>query len=367
MDNAKTTQGNILIIDDAPENLRLLDTLLSNAGYQVRPTSDARMGLLSAQRKLPDIILLDIKMPGMNGYEVCEQLKADERTRDIPVIFISALNETIDKVHGFALGGVDYIAKPFQDAEVLARVERHLTIRNLQKQLEEQNVQLASVNSLLTHEIAERKRVEKSSRESEEKFKALFSNAQVALFRTRISDGKLLEINEQYAHMAGYATIEECMTDFNAADAWADPTARDELVRILGERGSVTDYETVINQRDGTHKPIIFSATIFQEQGFLEGSIVDITQRKRAEEALRESEERFSLFVDHFPGVAFINSAEGTTIFGNKHICEFYGCTREEYVGKKLEELVGLELAGQMAEQDNKVLSKGDSPPLECC
>jgi two-component system sensor histidine kinase/response regulator len=130
--------ANILVVDDKPDNLRLLIEILSKSGYEVRPASDGEFALQSAWSSPPDLILLDIKMPNMNGYAVCEQLKADECTRDIPVIFISALNEVVDKVKGFALGGVDYITKPFQAEEVLARVQTHLTLRDLQKSLQEE-------------------------------------------------------------------------------------------------------------------------------------------------------------------------------------------------------------------------------------
>ena len=142
----------------------------------------------------------------------------------------------------------------------------------------------------IIRDITERKQAEVALRESEEKYKAIFNNAQVALFRTGISDGKLVEINERYANMAGYSNIEDCMAEFNAADAWADPNARNELLRILKEKGSINDYETEIIRRDGSPLWIIFSATIFPEQGLLEGSIVDINEHKQAEEALEDSE-----------------------------------------------------------------------------
>jgi|GEM_PF-3470833 len=133
---------NILIVDDAIANLRLLINILSERGYQVRPASSGRHALSTAQAKPPDLILLDIKMPNMDGYKVCEHLKGDERTRNIPIIFISALNEILYKVKAFSIGGVDYITKPFQFEEVLARVETHITLRNLQKQAEAREIAL---------------------------------------------------------------------------------------------------------------------------------------------------------------------------------------------------------------------------------
>ena len=130
---------NILIVDDTSANLRLLSQMLAEQGYGVRAVTSGERALASASAAPPDLILLDIKMPGMNGYEVCEQLKADPLTRNIPVIFISALDEIQDKVQAFAVGGVDYVTKPFQFKEVLARTETHLSLRRLEKQLREAN------------------------------------------------------------------------------------------------------------------------------------------------------------------------------------------------------------------------------------
>jgi len=137
--SATAAQANILIIDDNPANLRLLSQMLTKHGYAVRPVTDCQLALGAAFAEPPDLILLDIRMPGMDGYEVCRRLKANAQTRDIPIIFISALDAIQDKVRAFAVGGVDYVTKPFQVEEVLARVETHLALRRLQKQLLDAN------------------------------------------------------------------------------------------------------------------------------------------------------------------------------------------------------------------------------------
>ncbi|MEQ9358310.1 sensor histidine kinase [Coleofasciculus chthonoplastes] len=133
----KTAKGIILIVDDTPDSLRLLEAALTRYGYEVRSTVNGGMALTAAKAVAPDLILLDIKMPDMNGYDVCSALKASPVTRDIPIIFISALDEVFDKVKAFALGGADYITKPFQFEEVLARVDHQLTIRQLTQDLEQ--------------------------------------------------------------------------------------------------------------------------------------------------------------------------------------------------------------------------------------
>jgi diguanylate cyclase (GGDEF)-like protein len=159
MSKSKSTEykADILIVDDTPDNLRLLSNMLMSQGYQVRKAINGQLALKGVEVSQPDLILLDINMPEINGYEVCKQLKSGEKTRHIPVIFISALDETLDKVKAFQVGGVDYITKPFQLEEVLARVENQLTIHQLQKQLYQQNAQLQL-------EIIEKQKVEEEIR-----------------------------------------------------------------------------------------------------------------------------------------------------------------------------------------------------------
>jgi two-component system sensor histidine kinase/response regulator len=136
-----TANGDILIVDDDPANLFLLSNILTGQGYEVRSVRNGQMALTAARAAPPDLILLDITMPGMSGYQVCEHLKADEGTRDIPVIFISALHDTREKIKAFTVGGVDYITKPLQLQEVLARIETHLALRNLQKSLRQEIIE----------------------------------------------------------------------------------------------------------------------------------------------------------------------------------------------------------------------------------
>ncbi|MCP4402678.1 MAG: diguanylate cyclase [bacterium] len=157
-ENNTKTQNSILIVDDFRDNLRLLSRLLTEAGYLVRPIADGKLVISSARATPPDLILLDIMMPDMDGYEVCDALKSDDALRDIPVIFISALDGVFDKVKAFSAGGVDFITKPFQPAEVLARVKTHITLKNLQNTLIENNRRLTS-------EIVERKRIEEAMRQ----------------------------------------------------------------------------------------------------------------------------------------------------------------------------------------------------------
>jgi len=147
--------SDIMVVDDNPANLKLLEDMLVRQGHEVSSFPLGRLALASAMKKRPDLILLDINMPEMNGYEVCERLKSTEDLRDIPVIFLSALNETQDKVKAFRSGAVDYISKPFQFEEVHARVKTHLELHDLQRALRRHNERLEETVAARTRELAE--------------------------------------------------------------------------------------------------------------------------------------------------------------------------------------------------------------------
>lgn len=160
----KETKPCIMVVDDTPANLHLLGQILKRHEYDVRLLPDGESALSSARTKPPDLVLLDIRMPGMTGYGVCQNLKADAKTRDIPIIFISALREPIDKVKAFSMGGVDYVSKPFQEEEVLARVHTHLKLASLRKKIEKQN---ASLKEEIHYRMVAEEKLRKSNDELE--------------------------------------------------------------------------------------------------------------------------------------------------------------------------------------------------------
>lgn len=168
MDRSQTIRdkGDILIVDDNLDSLNMLAALLEEKGYEMRGATGGEAALRVVRYEPPDLVLLDVRMPGMSGYEVCLELKKDLATRDIPVIFLSALDETVDKVRGFEVGGVDYITKPTNQAEVLTRVQTHLALGGLREQLETRNAELQAeiverqmaqeTLQRLTHQLCER-------------------------------------------------------------------------------------------------------------------------------------------------------------------------------------------------------------------
>jgi phosphoserine phosphatase RsbU/P len=159
---ASEQPANILVVDDTAANLQVLTGMLKDRGYRVRPVPNGKLALLAARRDPPDLILLDINMPEMNGFEVCDHLQADDTLRGVPVIFISALTEQLDKVKAFAVGGVDYITKPFQMEELHARVMTHLKLRRLQIELEQANSRLVDVNVRMSRDLKAAARIQET-------------------------------------------------------------------------------------------------------------------------------------------------------------------------------------------------------------
>lgn len=178
--------ADLLVVDDVPDNVRLLATMLGEQGYKVRKVTSGPLALRVVSLAPPDLILLDINMPQINGYEICKKLKADPKTSEIPVIFISALDDVWDKVKAFDVGGVDYITKPFQGEEVLARVKNQLTLRSLSKQLSQQN-------AILAQEIRDRQQVEEALRESEARERERAQELEVTLAQLKRTQSHLIQ------------------------------------------------------------------------------------------------------------------------------------------------------------------------------
>ncbi len=160
--SATPSEGTLLIVDDTPENVKVLFKFLTDAGFKVLVAQDGEDGIRKAEHALPDLVLLDVMMPRMNGFEVCQIFKTRDKLKAIPVIFMTALTDTVDKVRGFDVGAADYITKPIQQEEVLARVTAHLRLYKLQRQLQYKNNELQERTEQLQSEIRHRKEVQMS-------------------------------------------------------------------------------------------------------------------------------------------------------------------------------------------------------------
>lgn len=277
----ESRQGNILIVDDTPDNLRLLSTALIKQGYVVRNAINGALALSSAQVMQPDLILLDIMMPGMDGYEVCRRLKANPKTSDIPVIFISAIDESLDKVKAFSVGGVDYVTKPVQIEEVLVRIEHQLKLWNLQKRLEEQNVRLQQ--DLLDRDQADAH------------YQTLLERSVDGVFQIAI-DGRFVKVNPALAQLYGYGTPETLLQSSSAPALYADSQAWERFTAHLQHYESVHNLEAAIVRPDGSKIWVAQTACVVKDAAgqvlYYEGTVKNITSGKEAEEGWRRGKHR---------------------------------------------------------------------------
>lgn len=301
--NKKTNfsqSGTILVVDDSTANLQLLMGILKDRGYVVHPASDGKLALRFLRTTLPDLILLDIKMPGMDGFEVCRLLKQDDRTCNIPIIFISVLEGESDKVKAFQVGGADYIAKPFHREEVLARVENQLQLRELTEQLEckisERTEELVNTNQRLQAEITERMRVDEALRKSEALLNATQRLSKVGGWEYDVKTKVFFWTDELYS-------IHELPNDPSTdhlklgLDCY-DPKDRPVILKAFQnayEKGEPYDLEFPFTTIKGRRLWIRTTAQpIYEEERVVSvvGNLMDITDLKQAEEALRRYKDK---------------------------------------------------------------------------
>ena len=338
----KGSKGDILVIDDMPDNLRLLSSMLIEQGYKVRRVINGKLGLQAAQTLPPDLILLDIMMPELDGYAVCESLKASEKTRDIPVIFLSAKDNLMDKVKAFKVGGVDYITKPFHVAEVAIRVENQLNLRKLQRQLQEQNAKLQEEISARETARRDRDSARAAMRLSEEKFYKAFLSSPNPITITNLADGRHIEVNESFCSLTGYTSEETLGRTAIDLNLWIDREDRAQLFEILKRDRAIRNYEFDFKTKYGEIKTALLSAEIINIDGVdcLLSVSNDITDRKRAEEKLRLLERAIAATSN---GVIITDAtqADNPIIYANPGFQRITGYTVQEAIGKNCRFLQG--------------------------
>ncbi len=308
----------ILIIDDEPANLAVVVSYLVEHGFQVKVAQNGETGLALAQQAPPDLILLDVMLPGINGFETCHRLKADERTQEIPVIFMTIITKIEDKVRGFEAGGVDYITKPFQHKEVLARVTTQLRLRQLTRTLQAQNEQLqraqkalfqanigleqrvaertaelAQANTILQEQIAERHRVEADLTAERNLLRTLIDNLPDFIY-VKDTESRFVLTNHSHLQHLGVSTLDEILGktdfDFYPPDLAQEFYADEQMVLRSGQ--PLLNKEEH-NQRKDAHD-LRWTLTTKVPRQDSQGQIIglvgishDITERKRVEAEIR--------------------------------------------------------------------------------
>ena len=282
-----SNKGVILIVDDNPDNLELLFFFLSDSNFTVLLATDGKSAIEKVESAQPDLIILDVMMPGIDGFETCRRLKANESSKDIPVIFMTALSETVDKLRGFNVGAVDYLTKPIQEEELKARVTTHITLRNLNRSLLEQNLRLEQ-------EIRKRQQKEDELRLSNQAIAA--SSNGIVIADAREPDLPIIYINPAFERMTGYSAQEIIGRNCRFLQGPdKDQPALNELRSAL--RGG-RDCKVVLSnyRKDGTRFWNELSVSpIYDGAGNLThfvGIQMDITERKQAQEELRKQQEQ---------------------------------------------------------------------------
>ncbi|WP_051261703.1 response regulator [Desulfovibrio inopinatus] len=345
-DVGRGTPPVILVIDDVPDNLKQLTELLENAAYRVMPAQNGPMALRAAEAMQPDLILLDIRMPGMNGFEVCTQLKHNPALKDIPVIFISALGDTNDKVQAFEVGGVDYITKPFNHSEVLARVKTHIDLRQAQNALQRSHDLL---EERVLQRTAELESLTATLQEREEKFRTVADFTYDWEYWIA-PDGHLLWISPSCERFTGYTP----------ADFMADP---DLLNRIIHpddkslfdtlQHGPTIDHlkkggqDFRIIRSDGR---IVWLNYYYLEISRADGTPLgrrvsnrDITERKQAENQIKAL---FNATTD----TVILLTVTGVILAINEQGAKQYGCSPQEMIGRRLDEFSAINYAPHLQE-----------------
>ncbi|MEN8121554.1 MAG: PAS domain S-box protein, partial [Bacteroidota bacterium] len=291
------TKQNILIVDNDAISLQIVSGIFSPKGINVIGAHSGELGIKKAIEIIPDLILLDIDIPGKNGFEVCENLKSNDKTNDIPIIFVSAKQNKTNIVKGLTLGAVDYIAKPFNEAKIKLRIETHFELKK-------------SKDALI---------------KSEEKYRGLFNGIPIGMYRTQ-PNGQIIDTNPALVKMFGYPNRESLLA-INAKDLYVDKEKRNKELTLL------TNSETFINRPldlyryDGTIISVINSARRIKDTNgkllYIEGSLVDVTKQKKTEQALIESEKNYRSLTESIKDVVIQLSPEGKVLYVSPTISNF--------------------------------------------
>ena len=353
-------KGKILIVDDNYSSGELVKAILEEEGYSVHVEQSGESALFKMNTIQPDLVLLDVWMPGLDGFEVCKMLKEDEQTKDTPIIFLSASTDTEEKVNGFQLGAVDYITKPFEQTELLARVQTHLQINRMRVQLEQQAKELAVFNQQLGNEINQNKLAEERLR----KFILGIENTNDAIFITNVN-GEIEYTNAAFEKIYGYSTLE----------------AIGKTPRIL-KSGLLTreDYEYYWNTllsgksasgeiqnktKDGRIITIEENTTpIISDKDELIGFISinrDVTERKKLLEEVQNEKNLLRTLIDIIPDAIYIKDELGRKMATNQADLRIMNVADEsEILGKTDQEILTGTIAEMGYSDDMKVIKSGN-------
>jgi len=318
----RLSHADILLVDDEVSNLKFLIETLTKKGFKVRPASDGELALRSAFSKRPDLILLDVKMPDMDGIEVCKRLKANPETRDIPIIFLSALRETEIKVEALDSGGIDYVSKPVEPSELLARIHTHLHISRLQQNLTTKTQELMA-------EIREREMANEKARS----FNSILEDSLNEIYVINADSLRFIQVNFGARTNLGYSQDE--LSRLTPLDIKPEFTRKsfEQLIEPLrsGEKKKI-QFLTIHQRKDGSQYPveIHFQLSTLESKKVFVAIVLDITKRKQAEESVR----KLSQAVEQTGESIVITDRNGVIEYVNPAFTALTGYSAEEAIGQ---------------------------------
>lgn len=377
----------ILIVDDTPSNLSVVVNLFEEYGYRVAIAQDGEEGVQRAQLVHPDLILLDVMMPGIDGFEACRRLKAQESTRDIPVIFMTALADTLDKVAGFNAGGVDYVTKPLRIEEVVARVQTQLNLSAMQKRLEKQNAQLrryreqleqrvaertlelTETNQRMRAEIQERKKAQEALAAREREFRTLAENAPDNICRYD-EQCRTIYMNPRLEATLGLdardvigKTPMETMPEFPQVTEY-----QAQIAKVIAS-GQPTNIEITLPD---TGKGLRYYHVSFVAERDAQGEIVgvlaigrDITEHKETERLLHKREQEFRAAVENSPDIIARYDTHCRRIYVNPAMRRQFGLPVENILGKTPLEFSAMTEAQAYMQRIQSVLNSAKETQME--
>ncbi|AFZ35266.1 multi-sensor hybrid histidine kinase [Stanieria cyanosphaera PCC 7437] len=342
MSTVSSDQSVILIVDDTPTNLEILLDLLENSGFKVVVSEEGESAIEMAEYAPPDLILLDILMPEMDGFETCRRLKMKPTTKDIPIIFMTALSDRVDRVKGLNLGAVDYITKPLEHEEVLARVNIHLRLQNLTKRLTEQNAHLQQEIEKRKQAQAEKEQAFQALQQSEARFRRLVESNIIGIICSHLN-GKITEANDAFLKIVGY--------DRNALQmgslSWHEMTPSEyqhldqAAIAQLLKSGVCNPFEKEFICQNGTRVPVMLGSALLEGSQTAVSFVLDLTEHKQAQQKIFEQAALLDITTD----AILVRDLDNKIRFWNQGAERLYGWKASEAIGKNANELLYREQA----------------------
>ncbi len=352
-------QTEILLVDDKPENLKILIQLLEDENLKVLIATSGERAIMQTERRPPDLILLDILMPNMDGFETCKRIKSNPKLSEIPIIFITALSDVESKIKAFSVGGVDYISKPFLKEEVLARIETHLTISAQQKILSIKNEQITESQkqffdlfehnpiSLWEEDFSEVKMLLYNLEEENKNDISNYLDKNPKFVETCIRKIKILNVNGATLKLHGMNSKEELIVNFNSIfNDKSLNTFKEELICIAQDK-TAFNAETEFIKDDGTTIHALLQMIVLEPYSKVIVSMTDISDRKQAEIKLESSELKFRLLADYTHDWEYWIDQNFNYIYLSPSFEQITGYTIDEFISEK-------ELMSKMVRDDYK-------------